>query len=198
VSRFPLAALCAGALAVALAGCSSIRVNYDYDPKADFSNYHSWSWLPQPKPEVIDPRVHNEIVDRRVRRAVEAALAARGYQQVEPGRGDFGVAYHAAIQGKVSVQTINDYYGYGPVWGGMVHVPSTRTYVREYDEGTLILDVVDGQSHQIVWRASAQAEVSQSGTPEQRDRRVREAVDQMLDDFPPGGQAGPPQPTDVQ
>lgn len=197
--RFPLVALCAGALAVALAGCSSIRVNSDYDPKVDFSNFRTWSWLPQPVPEVIDPRVHNEIVDQRVRRAVEAGLAARGYQKVEPGHGDFGVGYYAAIEGKVSVQTINDYYGYGPGWGpGPAFGATTQTYVREYDEGTLILEVVDSQSRELVWRASAQAEVSQSAEPEERDRRVREAVEQMLDDFPPGGQAGPPPPTDVQ
>lgn len=188
MSRPSFPALVAAFLALVLAGCApSIRVSHDYDPSADYSGYRTWSWLAQPVPEVIDPRVHNDLVDERVRRVVERALASKGYQKLDPGQGDFGVRYHAAIEGKVSVQTINDTYGYGPGWGpGPARGATTQTYVREWNEGTLVLDVVDGKSRKLVWRASAQAEVSaEPPPPEERDETLKQAVDDMLADFPP-------------
>ena len=58
--------------------------------------------------------------------------------------------------------------------------------MREWDEGTLVLDVVDGKSSKLVWRASAQAEVStEPPPPEDRDETLNQAVDKMLADFPP-------------
>lgn len=188
MSRASFPALVAAFLALLLAGCApAITVSHDFDPGADFSSYRTWSWLPQLVPEVVDPRVHNDIVDQRVRRVVERALTAKGYQRLEPGQGDFGVRYHAAIEGKVSVQTINDTYGYGPGWGpGPARGATTQTYVREWDEGTLVLDVVDGKSDKLVWRGSAQAEVSaEPPPPDSRDEILNLAVDEMLAEFPP-------------
>ena len=88
MSRPSILAFFAALLALVLAGCApAISVSHDFDPGADFSGYRTWSWLPQPVPEVIDPRVHNDLVDQRVRVVVERALAAKGYQKVEPGQG---------------------------------------------------------------------------------------------------------------
>jgi hypothetical protein len=183
----PHRVLLVGLLAVssACAACSTIQVRRDYDRSFDFSGFHTWSWLPLPVPEKIDPRVHNDLVDRRVRSAVERVLAAKGFRKVEQGQGDFGVGYLAAIEGKVDVQTINSFYGYGPGWGGGMG-PPTETIVREYDQGTLVLDVVDTRTKRLVWRGSAQAEVSENRSPEARDERLNEAVTRMLAGFPPG------------
>ena len=55
----------------------------------------------------------------------------------------------------------------------------------EYDEGTLILDIVDAESRTLIWRGSARAEVSATVAPETREARVREAVRRILEQFPP-------------
>ncbi len=176
----------AAVLALAASGCVGFAVNSDFDPHADFSGYRSWYWLP-PSP-TGDPRIDNDLVAGRIRRAVERSLAARGYAKTSTGEGSFGVGYHGFIQAKVDIQTIDRYYGYGPGWGrygaGYGGV-ATETYVDQYDEGTLIIDIVDRSSQKLVWRGSTSARIRESDTPAERDERTQAAVDAILAEFPP-------------
>jgi hypothetical protein len=50
----------------------------------------------------------------------------------------------------------------------------------------LIVDIVDMRSRQLVWRGTAEARVDESADPERRDARVREAVEKLFAEFPPG------------
>jgi len=175
--------LCVGVVLLLAVGCSGIRVSEDYDHSTDFSKYRAWYWLPRPPPSG-DPRIDSDLLATRVRSAVESILAAKGYRQVPVGEADFGVGWQAAIEGKLDVHSVDQFYGYGPRWGPVGGMGS-ETFVRRYDQGTLILDVVDARSRQLVWRGSAQAEVQQRRDPAQRDARVREAVQKILARFPP-------------
>jgi hypothetical protein len=173
-------------LTLASVGCVGFSVSMDYDPETDFSGYRSWYWLP-PSP-TGDPRIDNDLVANRVHGAVERSLAARGYVKTSTGEGDFGVGYHGFIEGKIDIQTVDRYYGYGPGWGryGMGYGGvGTETYVDQYDEGTLILDVVDTRSQKLVWRGSTSARVRENDSPKNRDERTQKAVDAILAEFPP-------------
>ena len=165
-----------------LGACSGMKITTDYNPETapNFSAYQTYAWLPQPIRR--DPRVYNSITEDRVRRAVENSLSARGYRKVTSGAPDFLVAWQAAIEGKVDVTMVNGYYGYGyRGWGAWGAEPM----VTEYDEGTLILDVVDGESRELAWRGVAQARVSLNSSPDERGRRINEAVGKILSNFPP-------------
>ena len=176
----------AAVLGLAVSGCAGFQVTQDYDPAADFSGYRSWYWLP---PSVSgDPRVDNDLVHARIRRAVESSLSARGFRKTSTGEGDFGVGYHVLIEGKTDVRTIDNYYGYGPGWGrygGRVGGVYSETYVDQYEEGTLILDVVDTGSMSLAWRGSTSARVQENLDPQARAERVQKAVDAILAEFPP-------------
>ncbi len=179
-------------LVVAAVGCAtSMEIDATHDPAADFSGFKTYAWLPGPQGRTENPRIDDEQLDRFIRRAVDDELAAKGYAKRSSGTIDFLVGYHAAVQSKVDVNTINDYYGYGPAGVGLYHrgpgwgMSTSRTYVREYDEGTLILDVANARNSELAWRASAQAEVNIAAGPEQREERIREAVQRMLERFPP-------------
>lgn len=189
------AALAAGwLLAVGLAGgCASMQVTTDYDPEADFADLASYAWKPGPQPETGDPRLDNRLLDERIRRAIEHALKAKGYEKTTVDQADFLVGYHAAIEGKLDVQTMNDYYGYGYGWGwnyGMGPAGGYRgapeTHVRKFDEGMLIIDISDPATEKLIWRGSGQGELDDSRSPPQRERQVHEAVDEILKRFPPG------------
>jgi hypothetical protein len=181
-------------LAAALGGCSTLEVQTDYDPTADFSGFKTWAWVPGRQAETGDPRLDNAILDGRIRRAVEIQLAEQGFQKASASEPDFLVGYLAAIEGKLDVQTVDRYYGYGPGPARSYRYPprwrsggvyGSETYVYEYEEGTLILDVVSPRTRQLVWRGSATAEVNQTADQERRDERLREAVRKMLERFPP-------------
>jgi len=168
---------------IALISCAPIYVNSDYDPSVDFSGFRTYDWIPGPQGKTGNRRIDNPIVDSRIRMAVENQLREQGFVKKTNGSADFWVGYHAAVQSKLDVNTIDTYYGYGRRWGGGVVVTETQVY--EYDEGTLVIDIVDPKTRKLVWRGSAQAEVNISKKPEKRQERVNKAVRMILNQFPP-------------
>ena len=174
-------------------GCSTLEVSYDYDPKADFAGLASYAWLDEPQKPTGDPRIDgNTILRDRIHEAVNTELRARGFQEVSADP-DFLVAYHVSLDRRQSVQTLNNYYGYGPGWGygyGASYRPgywagAPETYVYEYEEGTLILDIVNPENKQLMWRGSATDEVSFKSNPVKDQTKLNEAVQELLEHFPP-------------
>ncbi len=169
--------------------CTTIRVTSDFDPSADFSGLRTYAWIPGPQERTGDPRIDNPLLDSRIRETVDRQLAAQGYQKQRSGRPDFWIGYHAAIKSKMSIDVINDYYHYPRGWGwgyGAAYAPSgATTYVHEYEEGTLILDVVNPQTSELIWRGSADAEVNRRAKPEERQKKLGKAVQKILSRFPP-------------
>lgn len=177
------AVVLAAVLACGVAGCSSVRVSTDYDTGWSFASYRTWNWVPGPRQPTGDPRLDNDLLDRRVRGAVEREMAERGFWKVEADP-DFEVDYHTALASKIRVQAIGSSYGYGP--GAWEPIAPGGVYARQYDEGTLIIDVIDAESHELVWRGIAEAEVYPTDSPAAREKKINEAVRKILERFPPG------------
>lgn len=62
--------------------------------------------------------------------------------------------------------------------------PDTR-YCREFDEGTLVIDLLDPASASVLWRGLARDEVDWRMSPTEIDTRIRGAVRKILERFPP-------------
>ena len=62
---------------------------------------------------------------------------------------------------------------------------NTQTTTHEYDVGTLVIDVVDRASNQLVWRGAREGRLQKKQTPEERNKAVQEAVATILSGFPP-------------
>ena len=183
----------AAAVAVSLAGCSGgLHIKTDYNPGAvpEMQAYRTYSWLPEPAGgRGADTRVNNPITIQRIVTAIETALAARGYDKVASG-GDFKVGWHGAVNSQTNYVTYNDYYGYG--WGGWGYggwgTTTSRTSAYTIDQGTLIVDIVDSGTNELVWRGMAQAEVGNpSPDPERRQQELNDVCERLLSSFPPRG-----------
>lgn len=176
-----------GITAATIAGCGAgVQYNSDYDPTADFSDIRTYQWAQRTPTGDDDPRVYNDITMRKVRFAVDQALQAKGMQMVNANP-DVLVAWHGAINGKMSLQTVSSHYGYGYGWygyGGMGMGAST-TYVNEWDEGTLLVDIIEGGKRELIWRGSAQAELKKRQDPQEGQEFLNDVVARMLADFPP-------------
>jgi hypothetical protein len=186
--------LAGAVLVLGLASCTTIKTSTNYDPNSvqELGSYHTYAWLPLK--EGADPAVYNPIIQARVQKAVDHELQSRGYQKVEEGQQpDFQIGWHGAINHKVDVDYINSYYGYGwdpwydPFYGPVAYGGAgvTHPVVREYREGTLILDVVDADSNKLVWRGTAQAELSENSDANKSQKLINSAADKMLENFPP-------------
>ena len=84
---------------------------------------------------------------------------------------------HVGSEEKVSYQDWG--YSYGGYWrrGG--------TSKFKYQEGNLILDFVDAESKQLIWRGQAKGFVDRKSNPKKDDKLVNEAVRKILKNFPP-------------
>ena len=176
-----------------LGGCTTITIRTDYDPQQDFSGLHTFSWATLTQEPTGNIKLDNPFLDKRIRASVESELSSKGYVKDATGKPDFLLRYLVTIQEKTDVHTIDTYYGgFTPIWCGSrvcyttgFWVPQTVAYV--YEEGTLILDILDAKESKLIWRGSAAAEVNESGTPEQKRARVENAVRKLLAQFPPKG-----------
>ncbi len=179
------------ATAAFLAGCGGgLQVDTDFNPQVDFASMETYAWAQRTPTGDDDPRVYNAIVAGRLKRAVDNALQAKGFREVSSSP-DVYVAWHGAINGKMRYETISNNYGYG--WGrygrGGWHMGATssRTEVREWDEGTLLIDIIDPSTEELVYRTVGQAKLSEARrTPQEAQAKANEVVLKMLADFPPG------------
>jgi hypothetical protein len=171
-----------GAVLLAV-GCSSISVRHDFDTQADFTGYQTYAWLQQPTTAVGDAKAAqrtNTLLDKRIRRAVDAQLAAKGMKPSAEDP-DLLVIYHMGLDRKVDVQDWGysyPRYPYGGWYGGQVDV-------YEYDEGTLIVDLIDAESDQLVWRGTATKVIDETASPEKREANLNEVVTRLFADYPP-------------
>jgi hypothetical protein len=110
---------------------------------------------------------------------VNAQLEAKGLE-VTSESPDFSIATHIGKNQRINVTDWG--YGYGPYgrYRGYSGVD-----VWEYEEGTLILDFVDADSKDLLWRGSAKAELRPAATPEKAQKLINEAAERILKNFPP-------------
>jgi hypothetical protein len=172
---------CAATLLAALA-CSTLRTSSDYDPTADFTSLHTYGWLPDNREPTGHPRIDNPMLHERIRSGIDRALKAKGFAPSEDP--DFVVTYHLSAEQKTDVTTYNNAYygGYGYVIG------FPETTVRQYEEGTLIIDIIDRRAKKVVWRGSGTRRLREQygqQDPAELEQRVFEAVTETLADFPP-------------
>jgi hypothetical protein len=173
----------------AIGGCSNVSVSTDYDPAFAFSGLGTFAWHSEPQEKTGDARIDNPLLDKRIRRAVEDQLVMQGFRKGDPAQASFLLGYHLSLGKSLQVNTVNDYYGYGyggyGYWGGPGPGGTSSTTVREYETGTLIIDVVDGKKNELVWRGSGKTRLSESSTPKESNKKVAEVVREILKDFPP-------------
>lgn len=157
-----------------LAACSSVSTNYDYDMSFDFSKFRTYRWADIPSKSDADP-----LVVQRVGTAVEAQLKAKGYALAE-GQPDFMVATYLGRRTRIQVTDWG--YGYGPRagWYG-----GGGLDVYQYEEGSLIVDVVDYRTKKLEWRGTATGVIDPGATPEQKTKRINNAVAKIFEKFPP-------------
>jgi hypothetical protein len=184
-----------------LAGCASTS-RAEYDREVDFSRYQTFAWAAPERQEVKDPILDSGLLDRRVGRIVRETLTERGFREVDPDEADFLVTYHTTTRDRVSsggsnVRVHLAYgrgYRYYPHWYDPFYGPYHPYYGpfparhgpdrRDYREGTLIIDVVDQEREELVWRNWRASEVRQDLFSE---KQVRDRVQRILRDFPPQG-----------
>src|SRR6202140_4766016 len=155
---------------------SAQQVKTDYDRSTNFAQYKTYSWENIKTKDALD-------VDR-IKSAVNSALTAKGWTQVDSG-GDVSIV---AMEITKNQQTLNTFYdGFGGGWGyrrfGGGGFGEATTTTDTYKVGTLVVDLFDTKTKQLVWRGNASDTLSSNS-----DKNIKEldkGVEKMFDHFPP-------------
>src|ERR1700751_5906382 len=174
-------AVCTVLFLAALGTAFAQQVKTDFDHQANFSQYKTYSW------QEIKPA--NSLGDSRVKNAVDAQLSAKGWTQVDNG-GDVSIVAIKMTTTQRTLQTYYDNFGFGGGWGwrrfggyGDSFGEATTTE-QDYKEGTLVVDIFDAKSKQVIWRGSAEGTLSDSAA--KNEKNLDKGVAKMLKKFPPG------------
>ena len=169
-------------LAISLgAGCSSYNVTSDFDAHAPFASYKTYKWSADPANAPGNLPLRNQLLGRRVKSAVDAELAARGMTLVTSRDADLIVASHLTTRDKPNITDWGYRWGAGPYYGYGPNVD-----VNQYTEGTLVVDMIECNTKELVWRGIATGAIpSTTSTPEELEARIKDVVGSILAKSPP-------------
>jgi hypothetical protein len=175
VRRFALASIAAAAVLVS--ACATMRIGSYVERGTDFSKYHTYTWGPADALPIGDPRLDNNPIFRDyLQGAVERGLHQHNLLLVpDSATPDLLVHFHGSVRQIFDVAAADRDHG--------VEVDQEVTVI-DYDEGTLIIDIVDARTNRLVWRGWAID--SLSGILDSQDRMEKTlelAVTKMLVGF---------------
>ncbi len=144
------------------------KVNTDSDPTAPFASYRTYAWT-------AGTPAANPFAEDRIHAAVEQQLAAKGFTKSDTP--DVMVATLVATEDRQEL--VANGFGGGFLFGGYA-TASVRTYVQ----GTLVVDLYDAHTKQLVWRGTGTDTMSSKS--EKNTKKVDKALAKMFERYPPG------------
>ncbi|OEK09026.1 hypothetical protein A8C32_14130 [Flavivirga aquatica] len=173
------------ALLIVVTSCSSVRVAADYDKNATFTEYKTFAFFKTG----IDKAEISDLDKRRILRAIETELLAKGFTKSE--KPDLLISLFTKSQQRVDVYNNSWGYGtwgwggwggFGPGWGWGWNQPSVSTSTQ----GTLYIDLIDANKKELVWQGMGTGYLSRS--MEKKEERIKEFVSKIIEKYPPGTQ----------
>lgn len=177
----------AGLLLVLLAGCSRVQTNSEISSGADLASMKTFGWMSETGQQAEDVRLTDPRIQETIRAAVEKSLSDKGYERVDADKADFLVTWFGAIEKKIKTESLDHFYApYG--YGTLYRDPSLNTAAAgtgfEYEEGTVIVDVLDPQSRKLLWRGSGSGRLLENQSEETVLHNLRRSIAKIVQPFP--------------
>jgi hypothetical protein len=167
------------------------KVETDYAHGTDFAKYKTYKWV-----KIGENSDVNQLVEQRIVSALEEELAKKGLTKNDDNP-DLLVGYQGAISHQTQLNTYGSTVGGGPGWGvgprwgygwggnmGMASTMSTTTESK-IRNGTLVVDMMDPQQKQLVFRGIATDTLNDK--PEKNTKKLQNAVSKIFQKYPPKG-----------
>ena len=163
------------------AACSPVKVQTDVMSVSDFSDMKNFGWFETSAAPGEGARINNPELASLVREAVEKNLQEKGF--VKNGKADFLVNWLGAIDKKVQTESVQHFYsGYG--YGALSAKSGQATPVASYEEGTIVIDILDPQKHRVLWRGKGTRRLKKGMSEAQVVQYIDMSVEEILKNFP--------------
>ena len=156
-------------LAVLLSTCSTTyRISSDYVRGTAFSSFETFQIL---KHKDGFPNGANPINKQRIDKAIVNEMTALGYKT--SAKPDLLVSWFVKVKNVREVDVYRDYYGR---WGYFRHAE-----IHEYQEGTLVIDLIDRVKKEVVWHGKTSGRVWEDMP--KVEEKINEAVHAMFNKY---------------
>jgi hypothetical protein len=178
-------------LAITIGGCASgPKIRADADPTVNLTTYHTFGFFDH---LATDRSSYSTMITSRLKDATRRELKRRGYEESTENP-ELLVNFNTNVQNKTDVQSAPSanagFYGYRSgvygAWGGYPQ----DVYTTHYQEGTLVMDMVDAKKKQLVWQAVAQARLTKK-VMEDPAAAIDSIVTEMFTKYPVPAPATP-------
>ncbi|MBV8482585.1 MAG: DUF4136 domain-containing protein [Verrucomicrobia bacterium] len=179
-----------GALAMALAGCSTVQEATTveiHSPQLSASTVGqraSFAFVPHLNQEAAAAVSNASFWQKQIEAAIASTLEQKGYRQsAQVRKADLLVAFHVVLRQGEYVTVFDNYSGYKlpaakAASAGIAKLAAAPNGQAEI--GTLVIDIIDPGTKTIIWRGWGRADVKKS--PQQKE--IRRIAGGILRNFP--------------
>jgi hypothetical protein len=168
------------------AGCAGQQVSTDYSPSTSFSQYRTFALVMPPDTGA------QQLLDQRVRNAVQAQLDAKGLTVADRQNADLYVGYGMVDKTHTNVYTYRDGWGWGGGWGwrsyrwGVAWPMTVQRQIETYTDGTVVVNLVDAKTKQVIWEGEVADVVNLPvENPVRATQQIDDAVAKLFAKYPP-------------
>jgi hypothetical protein len=153
-----------------------------FNQAVDLNQYKTFGFF---QPLDTDSR-YESLTSQYLKQATVVEMTRRGFV-LSKNTPDLLINFHRDIRSKQQINEIpiTGYSGYHQYRGHLSYDSwlSYRTYIDNYQEGKLKIDIVDRQSNKVIWQGEAVGRLSEA---QQNNLQVtlQKAVSQMFSQFP--------------
>jgi hypothetical protein len=169
-SKLFSSALVVALLLVTAGTLAAQDVRYNFMPGADFSKYRTYKWV---NPGDAHP---DQIMDAQIKQAVDSQLATKGMTKTDSDKADLYIGYQTAVQQETQWD----------VWGSRAFGMGSGSWTSStINVGTLVLDMYDPGTKQLVWTGSATKTIDPSSNHEKNMKNLDKSMAKLLKNYPP-------------
>lgn len=160
-----------------MVSCTTIRVNADYDSKANFGSYKTFAF----DKNGVDRAQISELDKKRILRAIDAELTNKGMTKSE--NPDLLVSIVTKEKERINATQMNMGWGFGYGWGRGSYWGGGNNFVTTNTEGTLYIDLIDAKTKDLVWEGEGIGTLTEDRR--QKETQINEFVTKILSQYPP-------------
>jgi hypothetical protein len=178
-------------LVTLMSGCAvKPSVATDYEASYNFSGLKSFT-IKSTKQDTKDNILVSPFTLSHIHAQLHSELSAHYQSVAEAEQADFLVSYHLVMEEKLDPRSYDQMVGFG-LWAPSYRYPSSLFYrssfdtsVTVYNQGSLIVDMVDAKTQKPIWRGVSQKRINKALTPQQQRELLTKAIKEVLAQFPP-------------
>jgi hypothetical protein len=151
-------------------GAIAQEIKAEYDKSRDFTVYKTFRFGAG---EIVTPKdqkqIPDKVLDAWIKNAITRELAKKGLQQTDSAA-DLVVSYVSTSLAR------SDMGNLGPM--GLTPNSTERTYIRDYQQGSLIIDLNDRNDF-LIWRVNSTTNMNATGGERLIDQIVQKGLKQF-------------------